>query len=264
MTMRVRLFTWNTNEAAALIESLKLAGHTIEYEEKWGASITRSLRESPPDAVVIDLTRLPSHGREVAIYLRGNKATRAVSIVFLDGGSEKVEAIRTVMPDAVFTSRESLAADLSAAVKNPVVNPVIPAQMMDRYAGRPAAQKLGIKTGMKVRVIDPPRDYQGVLGSLPENAMLVEDANQPAPVTLWFVEDPDSFRSRLREMARQAGGTKLWILWRKGRRRSEQAVNEQFLRECALAAGLVDYKVCSVNDTWSGLAFACRRAAKAD
>jgi hypothetical protein len=166
------------------------------------------------------------------------------------------------MPDAVFTSGESLAADLSAAVKNPVVNPVIPAQMMERYAGRPAAQKLGIKTGMKVRVIDPPCGYQAVLGSLPQNATLVENASEPAPVTLWFAEDPDSFRSRLCGMARQARNTKLWILWRKGSRRSGGAINEQFLRESALAAGLVDYKVCSVNDTWSGLAFASRRASK--
>lgn len=258
--MRVRLFHWKPAEAEALIEAIMQAGHVVEYDAKHSSETSRSLRTSPPDAFVIDLTRLPSQGREVATYLRGLKATRSVPIVFVDGDADKVEGIRAVLPDASFTSRARLKTTLLSAVKNQPASPVVPTQMMERYAGRPATQKLGIKEGMRVSVIDPPRNFQSVIGPLPENATLVEDDIEGTAVTLWFVENPDTFRSRLRNMARRAGETKLWTLWRKSQPGKLSVVNEQFLRESGLAVGLVDYKVCSVNDTWSGLAFAVKKA----
>ena len=257
--MRVRLFHWNAAGSGALIQSLALAGHIVEYDEKFSSQVSRSIRESPPDAIVIDLTRLPSHGREVATYLRGSKVTRTIPIVFLDGEPAKVEAIRGLIPDAVFTSSASVASALVRAVTDRPVNPVVPPQMMDRYAGRSVAQKLGIKPGMRVGVIDAPRNYDTVLGPLPEGAMLVEDAEESTPVTLWFAERPDTLQSQLRIMARRATRSRLWILWRKGQSRSANVINEKFLRESGLAAGLVDYKVCCVNETWSALAFAVRK-----
>ena len=260
--MRVRLFHWNAAGSGALIQSLALAGHTVEYDEKLASQVSRSIRESPPDAIVIDLTRLPSQGREVATYLRGSKVTRTIPIVFLDGAPEKVEAIRALMPDAVFTSSANLAPALVEAVTNRPVNPVVPPQMMDRYGGRSAAQKLGIKSGMKVGVIDAPRNYEVVLGPLPESATFVENADEITPITLWFAERPDTLQSQLRMMAKRASRSKLWILWRKGQPRSTSAINERFLRESGLAVGLVDYKVCSVNETWSALAFAVRKDSK--
>lgn len=258
--MRVRLFHWKAAEAAPLIHSLTLAGHSVEYEEKLSREAIRSLRESPPDAVLIDLTRLPSQGREVATYLRGSKATRAIPLIFIDGAAEKVKSIRALLPDAVFCISRDLENALTIAATTRPPNPVVPPQMMDRYANKTAAQKLGIKPGTKVNILDAPRNYDSVLGPLPEGATLVEDATETAPVTLWFVEDPDKLRSRLRAMAKRANQTKLWILWRKGQARSAGCLNEQSLRGYAIAAGLVDYKVCRVNDTWSALAFAARKS----
>ena len=258
--MRVRLFHWKAAEAAPLIRSLTRSGHSVEYEENLSREASRSLRESPPDAVVIDLTRLPSQGREVATYLRGSKATRAIPLVFVDGVAEKVESIRALLPDAVFSSSGNVDRALVAAINTLPANPVVPTQMMDRYGDKTAAQKLGIKPGMKVGVFDAPRNYEAVLGPLPEGAILAERAAEIAPVTLWFVVDPDKLGSGLRAMARRAGQTKLWILWRKGKSSSAGFVNEQFLRESALAVGLVDYKVCRVDDAWSALAFARKKS----
>ncbi len=56
--------------------------------------------ETMSEALVIDLSRMPSHGREVAVYLRGTKSTRHIPLVFVDGGEEKVAKIRELMPDA--------------------------------------------------------------------------------------------------------------------------------------------------------------------
>lgn len=105
------------------------------------------MRESPPDAFVIDLSRMPSHGREVAAFFRGQKATRHIPIVFVGGAPEKVEAIRKLLPDARYTTSGRLPSTLRAALANRPASPVVPAQMMARYTSRSAAQKLGIREG---------------------------------------------------------------------------------------------------------------------
>src|SRR5256885_1582762 len=61
---RIRLFHWNPEEALAVADILRGAGFEVDYEAKIDPAKFRALRQSPPDAVVIDLSRLPSHGRE--------------------------------------------------------------------------------------------------------------------------------------------------------------------------------------------------------
>ena len=71
---RIRLFHWKDEEAVPLVEGLRAAGHQVDYPgSKIVSSSKASLRRSPPDAIVIDLNRLPSHGREVAKAVRGTK-----------------------------------------------------------------------------------------------------------------------------------------------------------------------------------------------
>jgi len=129
-------------------------------------SILKQLRAAVPDAVVIDLTRQPSPGREVAIAIRAGKTIKHLPILFVDGDPEKVEAIRRMLPDAAFTTRSRLNAALKKA--RPVENPVRPPPMMERFGNRTTAQKLGITAGMRVAVVDPPADYERVIGALPE------------------------------------------------------------------------------------------------
>jgi CheY-like chemotaxis protein len=231
---RVRVIHWKAVEAGELLKRLKDAGYQIESNER-----------ALPDAVVIDLSRLPSHGREVAIALRGAKKTRQIPIVFVDGSPEKVEAIRQKLPDAAYTSRGRLAAVLKKAIQNAPADPVVPAQMMDRYASKPACAKLGIGPGARVAVIDPPSSYTAVIGMVPEGVVFEE--NGECPVTLWFVQDLAAWRSALRRIRGVCAGSKLWILWRKG-----TEITLTRLREDSSAVGLVDYKICSVNQTWSG------------
>src|SRR6202171_2144324 len=166
---RVRVIHWKAAEAGALLEKLRSAGYETDYDERIDYAILPSLKRSPPAAVVIDLSRLPSHGREVATALRGSKATRLIPIVFVDGVPEKVEAIRRQLPDAVYTSRGRLVPALKRAIAKAPVEPVVPAQMMERYAGKTACAQLGIGTGARVVVMDPPANYLGVIGELPAN-----------------------------------------------------------------------------------------------
>lgn len=258
---RVRLVHWKPEEAEPLIEVLREAAHDVEYDGmlKFPASL-REWRASPPDAFVIDLSRLPAHGREVAVALRGSKTTWQKPIVFVDGLAEKVEAIRKVLPDAVYTSRARVKSALRQALSHPPDVRIVPAQMMERFGSRTAAQKLGIREGSIVALIDPPRDYAKVVGELPPGVTFQETTRDGCSVTLWFIHDPETYLDGLNRIRDLAGRTKLWVLWRKQASGNNRGVTQPFLRESAVAAGLVDYKICSVNETWSGLAFARKKS----
>ena len=67
-------------------------------------------------AVVIDLSRMPSHGKYVGAWLRGSKSTRHIPLVFVGGEAEKVAAIKKQMPDAVYASVAGIGAALKKAI----------------------------------------------------------------------------------------------------------------------------------------------------
>ena len=137
----------------------------------------------------------------------------------------------------------------------------MPKQMMHSDPQRTTAQKLGIRPGMKVAVIDPPANYARVVGKIPEGVIFEEesaedDPRNACPLTLWFAHDPGEFAASLRTRRTLASKGPLWIVWQKGRR---DGLNGNFVREIALAAGLVDYKICSLDSVWSGMLFAIRK-----
>ncbi len=250
---RARIIHWRPEEAGPLLQAVRTAGYEPDYgNEIDGGSVTRAISQNPPDVLIIDLSRLPSHGREVAVWLRGRKSTRHIPIVFVGGASDKVSAIRQLLPDATYTTLE----ELGGVAVTESRQPVVPLQMMDRYKGRTAAQKMGVRPGSTVGVIDPPRDYRTVLGTLPEGAELIEDSTGPQPVTIWFLHEPEPFLASLRHMRALASKTKLWLLWRKG---SNNGISQNFVRESAIDAGLVDYKICSIDGHWSAIALARRK-----
>jgi hypothetical protein len=248
---------WNAQESEALVELVRAGGHQVGPVISKGGTILKQLRAQPPQAVVIDLTRQASHGREVAIAMRGAKTLKHLPILFVDGEAEKVEGIRRLVPDAVFTTRSRLLGALKRA--KPVANPVRPPQMMERFGNRTAAQKLGITTGMRVAVIDPPTGFERVIGELPDGSALEEwTGGAPLRLTLWFAHDPDSFLMRLRRLRTLAAHSRLWILWRK---KKADGLDGGFIMAAAMEVGLVQYKICSVDATWSGMVFAVKKVA---
>ena len=133
---RVRLFHWNPKDAEALIAKLRAAGFDVVHHAESQSPSVRELKESGAVAVVVDLSRLPSHGRYVGAWVRGSKSTRHIPLVFVGGDVEKVAAIKKQMPDAVYSSIAGVGAALTKAIKNPVKEPVVPRQMMETAPGR--------------------------------------------------------------------------------------------------------------------------------
>lgn len=255
--LRIRIIHWKGAEAGPLIDACRECGFEVEYDDGALPSLAKVIRQTLPDALVIDLTRLPSQGREVALAIRRRKYSRHIPIVFVDGAPEKVEDVRRHLPDATFCTRAKLCSGIRAARRNPPLNPVVPAPVMERYASRTVAQKLGIKENSGVALFDPPRDYAALLGELPEGVELLEDPDSIEPVTLWFVRDPREYRAGLRRKAAISDRTKLWVVWRKG---PATGLTDRVVREAANEAGLVDYKICSLGEQWSGMVFARRKS----
>ena len=252
---RIRLFHWKAEEAKPLLALLEGAGHSVDHHEK--ITSARELRNDPPDVYVIDLSRTPSHGREVAVYLRGTKSSRHVPIVFVGGTPEKVEYVRRALPDAAFTTQARVRGALKEAIANPPRNPIRPAQMMERWGHRTIAQKLGITKGGPVAVIDAPADYAQAIGALPEGAFFEEESAEDCAIALWFVHGVAEFHAALPKMRKLAARSRLWILWRKNKR---DGLDGNLVRAGANAVGLVDYKICSLSDAWSGMVFAVKKA----
>jgi hypothetical protein len=253
-----RVFVLHTkeDEAQPLLRAIKAAGHQVEYQAKASGDTVRRIRQSPPEALVIDLSRAPSHGLNYAMYFRRAKATRHIPFVFLDGEAEKVEKVKKFFPDSVYTTQSKAPAAVKKALASPQRS-VVEGGYMEQWAHRSTAEKLGIKEGSRVAVFDPPRDYLRVFGKVPADVTFEEDPVDVLPLSIWFVRDPDVYASGLRQRRSLAGRTKLWVAWPKGQR---GGITQFVVRDAALAVGLVDYKICSVNEAWSAMAFALKKS----
>ena len=134
---------------------------------------------------------------------------------------------------------------------------------MAGYSGTPLPRKLGIKAGQRVALIEPPASLHGTLGELPPDVYLVTGARQGdrLDVVLLFVGTAAELRRRFAPASRQlVPNGALWIGWPKKASKVPTDLTENVVREIGLAAGLVDVKVCAIDDVWSGLKFVRRVA----
>jgi CheY-like chemotaxis protein len=255
---RILLVHWNRAEAEERAAILRTAGYDVDAGPIEGIAL-RAQRSDPPTAFVIDLSRIPSHGRDVGMALRGAKATRSVPLVFVDGEPDKVAKVREQLPDAVFTDWRRIRGALSKAIARPLESPVVPASSLAGYSGTPLPKKLGIKPAATVVLLGAPDDFERTLGPLPEGAKLTGASTALGDLTIWFVRSLKELSRGLPRAVGRAEHGPVWIAWPKKAAAPSTDVTEREVREKGLAAGLVDYKVCAIDATWSGLLFALRR-----
>ncbi len=251
---RIRLIGWDRGGAAAKVAALQAAGYAVEAEPM-SAAVLRALREAPPAAVVIDLDRQPWSGRDLALNLRQHKRTRHVPLVLAGGEAERVAALRALLPDATYTPWSEVLPALAHALEQPPAEPVVPGSVFAAYAGVPLPKKLGIGPGFRVALVDAPAGIEGALAPLPEGATLLLDRDGPRDLTLWFVRSRSELERGLPAQAPNAARGRLWIIWPKKASGVETDLTQLLVRQLGLAAGLMDYKVCSLDATWTGLRF---------
>jgi hypothetical protein len=224
--------------------------------------VLKTMGRTPPAAVVIDLSRLPTTGRDVGMALRSTKATRHVPVVFVEGDPNKVARVKAQLPDAVYTTWSAIVSPLKRAIADPPKTPVVPASRLAGYSGTPLPKKLGIKPDWVVALLGAPADFAQTLGPLPPGATLRSGSRGRCDQAIWFVRSARELRQRLERVARLPGAGGLWIAWVKQASELKTDVTETMVRESGLAHGLVDFKICAIDADWSGLRFARRTATR--
>ena len=256
----VRLIHWKAAEAEDRVERLRQAGYGVAYDDTDGPGNARAIAERPPAAVVIDLSRLPSHGRDTGVFLRQRESTRHVPIVFVEGDADKVARLKKVLPDAIYTSWRGIRGALKRATTRRVPKPVVPPSTMEGYSGTPLPKKLGIKPGSTVALSGAPRDFERTLGRLPDSVTLRRQVRGRCDRVLFFVKRVSDLERGVKRMeSALAEGGGLWIAWPKKASGVATDLTQSDVRRIALASGLVDYKICAIDATWSGLLFARRK-----
>ena len=127
------------------------------------------------------------------------------------------------------------------------------------YSGTPLPKKLEIKENTRVATVGAPADFAKTLGALPAGAKLQRGVTAPRDLTIWFVTSRKQLEGDLRRVAPPKGEGSLWVAWPKKASGVKTDVTEDVLREVILPEGLVDRKVCAIDETWSGLLFSWRR-----
>ena len=116
---RLHLVHWDAPEGRRHQRALEALGHEVVYlDELTGTPLLRALRAGGVDLIVLDLSRRPSHAREIAMSLRSRTATRHIPLLFVDGEPEKVAAIRAVLPDAAYTTWGRMRTAIPAAIRH--------------------------------------------------------------------------------------------------------------------------------------------------
>jgi CheY-like chemotaxis protein len=255
---RIRLIHWNAKEASGKADVLCKAGYDVEFEVPT-PDVMRRLKADPPAAVVIDLGRLPAQGRDVGLTLRHHKRTRHVPLVFIGGDAQKVDRIKQQLPDAVYAGWSGVRGAVKRAIANPPSDPFKPTSVLAGYSGTPLPKKLGIKPDYVVALVNAPADFDQTLGALPAGAALRRGLRGRSDLIIWFIKSRSELTGRIEKMAMKVSGGGMWIAWPKKASGVSTDLTQADVRKVGLASGLVDYKICAIDETWSGLKFARRK-----
>lgn len=121
------------------------------------------------------------------------------------------------------------------------------------------AQKLEIRPGYRIFVLNAPRNYGSILGELPEQTIFMDKLFGPLDLIHFFVQKRKDLETEFpilkREMSQNGG---LWVSWPKRSSKIETDLNESIVRETGLKNGLVDVKIVAIDKIWSGLKFVYR------
>ena len=132
---------------------------------------------------------------------------------------------------------------------------------MSGYSGKALGQKLGIKSWMRVKTRNAPGRYQQLLGTLPDDVVISTRLRRPVDLVHIFSIARAHLLAELRTAMKeieQDGA--IWVSWPKKVSGVATDLTEDVIREVALPMGLVDVKVCAVDETWSGLKLVIRKA----
>ena len=130
---------------------------------------------------------------------------------------------------------------------------------MAGYSGTPLVKKLGIKDDSRIALVNAPKDFQTTLGELPDNVKFLKATTRSLDLILFFVLSERKLASDFTKLAaRLTNNGMIWIAWPKKSSGVITDLTFEHVQRIGLDAGLVDVKICAIDDTWSGLKFVYR------
>jgi hypothetical protein len=122
------------------------------------------------------------------------------------------------------------------------------------YSGTPLEKKLGLKSGFTIKLVNPPKYYHALFTSFPQDVKIDNHTTSKKDFIHFFPKNAAVLYKKLPELKEELlpAGV-IWVSWYKKSSGIDTDINENAIRNCAIANGLVDVKVCAVSDLWSGL-----------
>ena len=131
------------------------------------------------------------------------------------------------------------------------------------YSGTPLPQKLGIKPGLTLVIINAPINYRRLLGPIPEGVTFSHRLKPNSSFVHVFIKKRGELEKRLSNLREKIADTGIvWVSWLKKSSGVPSDVTEDVIRAVALPLGFVDVKVCAIDETWSGLKLMVRRTSR--
>ena len=131
---------------------------------------------------------------------------------------------------------------------------------MAGYSGKPLAEKLGIRVGASIFVDQAPENYRKLVEPLPEGVTIVPRLAGKVDIIHVFSSEAKELAKKLKQFKKSiVENGMIWVSWPKKSAGVPTDVTEDVIRELALPLGLVDVKVCAVDEVWSGLKLVIRK-----
>ena len=131
---------------------------------------------------------------------------------------------------------------------------------MAGYSGTPLAKKLGIRDGSRIFLAGAPKDYRRLVAPLPDGVAVAARMSSAIDLVHIFSARKSHLRKTLRVcLAKLKPDGMIWVSWPKKSSKVPTDITEDTIREVALPLGLVDIKVCAVDEVWSGLKLVIRK-----
>ena len=132
------------------------------------------------------------------------------------------------------------------------------------YSGTPLVRKLGFKPGMRAHYVNAPEQFEQLVGELPGGVRVLRRASGELDLAMLFVTESSALARGLATLQpRLQPAGMIWVAWPKRASKLPTDVTEDVVREIALPRGLVDVKVCAIDEVWSGLKLVVRKELRA-
>ncbi len=212
--------------------------------------------EEHPSAIIFNLAKRPSTCRDLAIYIRKRKNLRMIPFLFVEGEEEKIKKIKSLFPEDYFCGKDDLNSIIIKILAEPARLFPQPESLFSGYSGRSALEKLDIRRNENICLINVDESFYSIFEENVESYNFGSRITRETKLTLIYLQEEKNVAPFLRYfLDNSRDDSSLWLCWPKKKDKIKTTLSQKFIRDTALGFGLVDYKICSIDNNWSAMKF---------